>query len=97
MHNNWPQGETLDAAARRGDLIREMMRERGYVDPTAIVEDILASVAAEERRDRAEWADRHSGDLRGRTLRTLTPADVAETAAFHVRLMVEIAAERANA
>lgn len=97
MHDNWPQGETLDAAARRGDLIREMMRERGYSDPTAIVEDILASVAAEERRERAEWAERHRGDLHGRTLRTLTPDDVAQTAACHVRIMVEIAEEKATA
>jgi hypothetical protein len=94
MHDNWPQGETLDAAARRGDLICEMMRERGYTDPTAIVEDILASVADEERKERAEWAERHRGDLRGRTLHTLTPDNVASDAAFRVRMMVEIAEEK---
>lgn len=95
MHDNWPQGDDLDAGARRGDLIREMMRERGYTDPTAIVEDILASVAVEERKERAEWAERHRGDLRGRTLRTLTPDNVAGDAAFQVRTMVEIAEEKA--
>ena len=94
MHDNWPQGDDLDAGARRGDLIREMMRDRGYTDPTAIVEDILASVAVEERKERAEWAERHRGDLRGRTLHTLTPDSVASDAAFRVRMMVEIAEEK---
>lgn len=95
MHTNWPQGDDLAAATRRGDLIREMMRERGYTDPTSIVEDILASVAVEERRERTEWEERHRGDLHGRTLRTLTPRDVAETAECNVRIMLEIADEKA--
>lgn len=51
MHNNWPMGDDLTAAARRGDLIREMLRERGYVTPVQMIEDILASVAAEVRHE----------------------------------------------
>lgn len=96
MHTNWPEGDDLAAASRRGDMIREMMRERGYNDPTSVIEDILASVAAEERKERAEWAERHRGDMRGRTLHTLTPDNAAYDAAFNVRLMVEIADEKAG-
>jgi hypothetical protein len=53
-------------------------------------------VAVEERRERTEWEERHRGDLRGRTLRTLTPRDVAETAECNVRIMLEIADEKAT-
>ncbi len=96
MHNNWPQGDDLAAASRRGELIREIMRERGYTSPTSIIEDILASVATEERKERAEWAERHRGDLRGRTLHTLTPDNAAYDAALNVRIKLEIEAEKAG-
>ena len=96
MHTNWPEGDDLAAASRRGNLIREMLRERGYTEPTTIIEDILASVATDERRERAEWEERHRGDLRGRTLRTLSPDNAAGDAAVQVRLMVEIADEKAT-
>ena len=88
MHKNWPEGDTLDAAGRRGDLIREMMRERGYTEPVSIIGDILASVAVEERRERAEWEERHRGDLRGRTLHTLSPQEAAATAVAEVEQMM---------
>lgn len=54
---NWPQGDDLTAAAHRGDLIREILRDHGYSLPGFAIEDILASIAAEslrERRDRSE-------------------------------------------
>jgi len=93
---NWPEGDDLTAASRRGELIREMMRERGYTSPVAIIEDILASVAVEERSERAEWVERHRGDMHGRVLRTLTPQNAAEEAAHNVRIMVEIEDEKAT-
>jgi hypothetical protein len=89
MHNNWTEGDNLDAASRRGDLIREMMRERGYTEPVSIIEDILASVAAEERRERAEWEERHRGDMHGRTLHTLSPQEAAATAVAQVEQIME--------
>jgi len=48
---NWPQGDDLKASAKRGDLIREMLRERGYPTPVQMIEDILASVAFEVRHE----------------------------------------------
>ena len=96
MHTNWPQGDDLAAASRRGELIREIMRERGYTSPTSIIEDILASVATEERKEQAEWAERNEVRPTLCRLRTLSPQDAAVAAAFNVRMMVEIADEKAG-
>lgn len=96
MHDKWPQGDTLDAAARRGDLIREMMRERGYTSVVAIMSDILASVEVEEARERSEWAERTAARgamVRGRTLHTLSPREAADSAVEEVEWMTEQASK----
>ena len=90
MHNNWPQGNDLRAASARGDLIREMLRDRGYSSVVAIMEDILASVSVEERRERAAWAERQEsrGALVRSRLHTLSAEEATAAALEEVAFML---------
>lgn len=58
---NWPQGDDLDAASLRGDMILQLLRDRGYSLPGFAIEDILASVAAESRREKANRSPSRPG------------------------------------
>ena len=96
MHNNWPQGDDLAAASRRGELIREIMRERGYTSVVAIMGDILASVEVEEAKERSDWSERTAARgamVRGRTLHTLSPREAADSAVEEVEWMIEQASK----
>jgi hypothetical protein len=93
MHTNWPEGDDLAAASRRGDMIREMMRERGYPSVTAIIEDLLASVAVEEQKEQADHAWRSRGRPALTRLHTLSAREAATVAIEEVERMVNEAAE----
>jgi hypothetical protein len=87
----FPEGDDLGSASVRGDTLRAMLRERGYTNVIGIVTDLLASVAVEEQRERAEWVERtqaRGAMVRASRLHTLTPEDVANDALAEVKAMV---------
>lgn len=88
----WPEGDDLGAASLRGDTIREILRERGYESVSAIVADLLASLAVGEQREKAEWAwraEQRGALVRAGRLHTLSPRDCADAAVEEVESMVE--------